>query len=180
MTNPLHDDTLKRLERGLTSGRENLSISQALDAERAAAGADGVLAPITLMNQPTSLPPLAYVIHRWAKHCLTCGAEHLYSDVFALNHLRTNWGKYVRNMVPVTRPEWNVPLHVHELAPKAVPFCHECVDLATAHLAMLPLPPEPQPVTGSGNIAAPSTAPKAPKAESKARKKVWDTDDLIL
>jgi hypothetical protein len=177
MVDPLHEDTLKRLEKNMTTGAENLAIDRALAAEP---HPEGVLAPITLMPQPSTLAPIAYVIHRWAKQCLTCGAEHHYSDVFALNHLKSHWGKFVRNMVPVQRPEWNVPLQVYELAPKAVPFCHECVDLARDHLAMLPRPPEPQITTpGSGNITPTSTAPKAPKPESKTKKKVWDTDDLL-
>lgn len=166
-------------KRGLTR-TEARALDQALSAETLP---EGVYAPITTAI-PTSVPPLAYVLHKWSKLCLSCGALHCYSDVFALNHLRGNWGKFIRNMTPISRPEWNVPLQVHELAPKTIPFCHECLDLAQAHISMLPSPPVPQAITGTAPAGAPASTPEAKRQQSSGMtpqsKKFTSSDDLLI
>lgn len=163
-------------KRGL-SPAEAGELNKALMAEPAP---EGVYAPITLMK-PDSIPPKAYVLHKWSKLCLSCGAQHCYSDVFALNHLKSTWGTYIRNMVPISRPEWNVPLQVHELAPKTIPFCHECVDLAQDYIHTLPSPPVPQAVTGPGRPENPNAVSEVVKPKgTPANKKFTSVDDLMV
>ena len=37
---------------------------------------EGVAAPITTAV-PANIAPVAYVLHKWSKHCLTCGSMHI-------------------------------------------------------------------------------------------------------
>lgn len=163
-------------KRGL-SPFEAGELAKALAAEPAP---EGVAAPITLMS-PTSIPPVAYILHRWTKHCLSCGAKHHYSDIFAENHLKSSFGRFIRNMIPISRPEWNVPLKVYEVAPKTIPFCHECIDLARDYIAMLPSPPVPEAVVGSGTrVNEEAVTPIAKPKGTPQSKKVSSIDDLML
>lgn len=164
-------------KRGL-SPFEAGELNKALQAEPSP---EGVIAPIMLAH-PNSVPPVAYVLHKWSKLCLSCGTQHCYSDIFAENHLKSTWGRFVRNLVPISRPDWNVPLRVVEVAPKTIPFCHECIDLARDYIATLPSPPVPQAVTGSaiqpaGESATGGARPSTPKTPAN---KKFTLDDLEL
>lgn len=129
---------------------------------------EGVAAPIT-HALPQGLAPLEYVIHVWTHKCSLCQTEHKHSEVFALNHLRsrTGAGSYVRNMSPVGRLEWNVPLRVHNLTTRTTAGCFECIDaLREEILPHLPKPPVPDAVlkaSAAEGAEGPARPEKGPK-----------------
>jgi len=128
---------------------------------------DGVLFPITLARE-TDVIPHAYIVHTQATRC-ACGTETRTNQVFALNFLRsrTEMGKYVRHLVPVTRLAFNVPVECVALQEKSIPLCHACV--TTASLAHLPSPPagDDGRVFGIGTLAEPQPAkPKGKRPNS--------------
>lgn len=139
---------------------------------------EGVAAPITLAL-PSGLAPLEYVIHVWTHKCSICNTEHKHSEVYALNHLRsrTGAGQYVRNMSPVGRLEWNVPLRVHNLTTRVTAGCFECLDaLRSEILPTLPRPPVPEALSkgyGGESAAAPAKRPLDAK-------RPLTTDDFLL
>lgn len=140
---------------------------------------DGVAAPITLAL-PQGLAPIEYVIHVWTHKCSLCQTEHKHSEVFALNHLRsrTGAGSYVRNMSPVGRLEWNVPIRVHNLTTRTTAGCFECLDaLRDEILPSLPKPPVPDAVLKSEGAAGAGAPDKPSKARATQR---TSTDDFLL
>lgn len=136
---------------------------------------DGVVAPITLA-MPSGLAPIEYVLHIWTHKCSMCQTEHKHSEVFGVNHLRsrTGAGNFVKNMSPVSRLEWNVPLKVHNLTTRITAGCFECLDaLRDDILPTLPRPPVPQAIVGSG-----PQGPARPEVSKKEPKRPLTTDDF--
>lgn len=140
---------------------------------------EGVAAPIT-MALPTSLAPVKYIIHVWTHKCSICQTEHKHSEVYALNHLRsrTGAGTWVRNMTPVAKLEWQVPIEVIPVTTRITAGCFECLEaIREAILPTLPLPPVPEAVLK----APPEEAPKAQaRPEKGGSKKPTTTDDFIV
>lgn len=157
-------------KRGLGTASERGLINKMLSKEPIP---EGVYAPITTA-MPADLAPIAYVLHNYTTKCLGCEAEHKHSDIFALNHLRSRTGMtYVRNMTPVSKLEWNVPLQIHTLTTKTIPACFACVDQTMAHLKTLRNPPVP-------NLTrpAPTVASVTKAAKTKAAKTIDDILDF--
>jgi hypothetical protein len=148
-----------RGDRALEDPRLAGEVSRRLAAEPSP---DGVFAPICLAS-PSDVAPVAYVVHNFSQTCQNCTTNHRWSEVFALNHLRSRSGSsFIRHLVPVQRIEWQVPVRIHALTPKAVPVCFECVD--ALDLSKLPVPPVPQltvkATEGSGVASASARAKK--------------------
>ena len=147
---------------------------------------DGVTAPITHAI-PTSQAPVEYIIHIWTHKCSICHTEHKHSEVFALNRIRTGYrgtdgltrpgSTWVRNMTPVAKLEWQVPLRVIPLTTRTTAGCFECLEaLREEILPTLPLPPVPQAISnGLTTGREPST-----RTEAKKGKTLSSTDDFML
>lgn len=137
---------------------------------------EGVVAPITTA-MPQSTPPIEYVLHIWTYKCTLCNSEHKHSEIYGVNHLRsrTGSGAYVRNMSPVSRLEWQVPLKVHNITTRTTAGCFECLDAIREEiLPSLPRPPVPQAIVSSG-AQAPARTVKEPK-----RSGPMTTDDFMV
>jgi hypothetical protein len=162
-TKPLDIDLLiKRADENRITPAEALVLQRYLERQ---ASPDGVLAPITLAK-PTDVIPTAYVIHHWTTRCL------------ALNHLRSRFGTtLVRNLVPVTKLEWNVPITEHVPVPKTIAFCAACLTEAQEFVATLPSPPAPQSITKFSNATEGSACALAKPKKSGA---FTSTDDLLV
>lgn len=139
---------------------------------------EGVAAPIT-HALPTSLAPVKYIIHVWTHKCSLCNTEHKHSEVYALNHLksRTGAGTWVRNMTPVSRLEWQVPIDVIPVTTRTTAGCFECLEaLREEILPSLPKPPVPDAV-----LKAEATVGGGTPAKTKgASKTPLTTDDFLL
>lgn len=144
---------------------------------------DGVHAPIT-HAVPTSLAPAKYIIHVWTHKCSICQTEHKHSEVYALNHLRPQWGKgtWVRNMTPVSRLEWQVPIEVIPVTTRTTAGCFECLDaLRSEILPSLPLPPVPEAVAGGpSGPARPEKGTEKGTEGTPRSKRPTTTDDFLL
>lgn len=174
LSDPDLDLLLKKIEKGVDSPADRLAVDRQLRSEPSP---DGVFAPISLMH-PDTVPPVAYVLHNFTTLCLGCGSEHRHSEVYALNHLRLPGGTVVRNLVPAPRPEWNVPLRVHNLTSKTTPLCHECSDLASDWLRTLPAPPVPLAVMkAAARPAEPTEGRSSSDVKAKPKAK-FGLDDL--
>lgn len=138
---------------------------------------EGVVAPITLAL-PTGVAPIEYVMHVWTYKCTICQSEHKHSEIFGVNHLRsrTGAGAFVRNMSPVTRLEWQVPLKVHNLTTHTTAGCFECLDAIREEiLPTLQRPPVPMTILKS----APEGA-AGPARPEKGTKRQLTTDDFMV
>jgi hypothetical protein len=174
-TKPLDIDLLiKRADENRITPAEALVLQRYLERQ---ASPDGVLAPITLAK-PTDVIPTAYVIHHWTTRCLACNDIQKHDEVFALNHLRSRFGTtLVRNLVPITKLEWNVPITEHIPVPKTIAFCAACLPEAQEFVATLPSPPAPQSITKFSNATEGSPALLAKPKKSGA---FTSTDDLLI
>lgn len=125
---------------------------------------DAVFAPISLAKG-TQFVPASYMIHIRECHCTHCGTISASSELYAVNLLRSQWGKGkpVSNLVPVDRFYYNVPVVRKHLGVRKVAACHECGSFDLSHL---PSPPEPDRVTVNVLLdpkAKPKPEPKEPK-----------------
>lgn len=104
-----------------------------------------VFAPISLVK-PNAFIPSNYILHIKSKHCTGCGCLTNESQLYALNFIRSQWGKGspVQNLVPVDKFSFNIPIARKHLGTITVPYCHECPAISLEHL---PSPPEPDRVT---------------------------------
>ena len=156
-------------------------VAKRLEAEPLA---EGVHAPITTAL-PVGLPPVEYVIHVWTHKCSMCQTEHKHSEVYGVNHLRsrTGAGQYVRNMTPVSRLEWQVPIRVIPITTRITAGCFECFDaLRDTILPTLPRPPVPEAVAKGyieGTEGA-STADKRRPTPAKPSSRYTSTDDFLI
>lgn len=142
---------------------------------------EGVVAPITLAL-PASLAPIEYVMHVWTYRCTICNTEHKHSEIYGVNHLRsrTGAGAWVRNMSPVARLEWNVPLKVHNLTTRVSAGCFECLDgIREAILPTLPSPPVPQAILKSAS-EGPAGASTHGKGTTVPKGRPLTTDDFMV
>lgn len=171
------DHLLKRQETGKLSPLEALNLDRALRTE---APPEGVFAPITLAR-PEDVAPVAYVIHKWRSLCLACNTEHKWSEVFALNHLRSPSGRtFIKHMVPCTRLEWQVPIVEHDPKTRTTPFCHDCIPPAADYLSTLPKPPEPLTILKYTGGPEPSKGGGTSDTPSKKPKGFTSADDLLI
>lgn len=141
---------------------------------------DGVAAPIT-HALPVGLAPVEYVIHVWTHKCSICQTEHKHSEVYGVNHLRsrTGYGGYVRNMTPVSRLEWQIPIKVIPITTRTTAGCFECLEaLRDEILPLLPKPPVPDAVLKSEGAAGPARTD--PTNKGKTSKAPLTTDDFLL
>jgi hypothetical protein len=138
---------------------------------------EGVVAPITLAL-PQGLAPIEYVMHVWTYKCTLCNTEHRHSEIFGVNHLRsrTGAGAFVRNMSPVSRLEWQIPLKVHNLTTRTTAGCFECLDAIREEiLPSLPQPPAPVSVPRANLSGA-----QAPARPDRDKKRPLTTDDFMV
>lgn len=161
------DHLMKRQEQGKLSGSGALQLQQKLEAEPRA---DGVYAPITTAL-PVGVIPVAYIVHSRSSRCLACNHVHKWCDIFALNHLKPQWGKggYVRNMSPVKAIEWNLPIKVEPIAQRETPFCIECIDAARDYATTLRSPPVPEAAMKLTAKATEGSGDGAANPQSKAK-----------
>lgn len=159
-------------------------LAKRLDAEPLP---EGVAAPIT-SAVPTTLAPVKYIIHVWTHRCSMCQTEHKHSEVYALNHLRsrTGAGTWVRNMTPVAKLEWQVPIDVIPVTTRITAGCFECLDALREHvLPTLPKPPVPEAVLkapapeGAAGPARPQSGGKSKTPTTTGSAKPT-TDDFIV
>lgn len=183
MSEPRRDQPLDEYLKGIMDKNrhalENPSIAGEVDRRlRMEPLPDGVVAPITLAL-PASTPPIEYVMHVWTYKCTICNTEHKHSEIFGVNHLRsrTGSGAFVRNMSPVSKLEWQVPLKVHNLTTRTTAGCFECLDAIREEiLPTLQRPPVPQAVVASG-ASAPARTEKA-EVSKREPKRPLSTDDF--
>lgn len=99
------------------------------------------MTPITHIR-PTDFIPHEYRMFLRTQVCTHCGAIHETSEVYALNKLRsrTGAGKFVENLVPVHRIDWNLPVKAISLEERMTPFCHLCTGVLTEIMHGLPTP----------------------------------------
>lgn len=103
--------------------------------------------PLYLAPAETGPIPHTYVLHRHSQLCRNCATLHEWSAVYAKTHLRsrTGMGKYITNLRPVEKPEYNLPIEILIAAPGSIPFCLECVNAPDSNpLGHLPPPPKPE------------------------------------
>lgn len=169
------DRLMQLQEKGKLTSAEALALQQKLDQQPAA---EGVYAPITLAK-PTGIIPVAYVIHVRRSRCLTCNLVHTTSEVYALNHLKPVWGRggYVRNMTPITKMEWQLPIKYEPIAEREIAFCHECIDAAREIVWTLPSPPIPDSVV---SVAQKSSESNTTKATGPKSRPITSSDDLLI
>jgi hypothetical protein len=158
------------------TGAEALQLSKLLAAESAMG--QTATTPITMATLPVA--PVEYVMHRHTSRCLACNSTKQWVNVYAVNHLKPKFGLggFVRNMTPVAKLEWNVPVREYNAGTQTTVFCDDetCLEMAKEYIATLPTPPAPMTVTKLTTTGAhTSNVVAKPKA-----KKVFDsTDDLM-
>lgn len=130
--------------------------------------------PILAAPAHADILPTAYVLHIHSQKCLGCGTLHEHPALYAKTHLRsrTGAGRYVINLRPLIRPEFNLPIQTLRAATTEIPFCQECVrDDMLTHLP-IPAPvappqvpghrPEEANAVGGAGTATPKTKPLSP------------------
>lgn len=123
------------------------------------------MTPITLSDPHKGVLPHAYVILIRSQRCLCCHSVHRWSETYAKTHLKAQMGmgKYVTNLRPLDRPQYNLPIHRIVKEQVTVPFCHACNEPSLVGLPPLPIPEEiVNTLQDNVTITKPSPKPKAP------------------
>lgn len=168
------DLLLKRQEKGVATPEQLQTIRAALDSEPTPPG----IQDQTTSPGPVGIPPIAYVMHNRTQRCLACNAQHRWSETYALFPAKTHWDKSkVRHLIPLSRLEWNIPIHSQDITESTTPFCGECLDAAQQHVATLPRPPLPGALL---KTLAPANAKPANATQSRARTTPTVTIDDLL
>jgi hypothetical protein len=168
------DHLLKRLEKGVATPEQQATIRQALEAEPLP---DGIIPP-TPATGPTSIPPIAYILHNHSQRCLACNSTSRWSATYSLFPKPAHWAKSNYSHFHVAhRLDWDVPIHSVQIAESTIPFCSECLDATQQYVATLPRPIPPQAVLKSAPIAPAKPAPAARARTTPA--KPATIDDLF-
>ena len=128
--------------------------------------------PVTL--PPPTVPPSRYVLVKRSQFCTACNTRHESSELYSHHNLPAAWNRgTVRNLKPLTRPEFNLPIEVVVAKVLEIPFCHDCVmSTSLAHLPPAPqedhrvvrLSADGKPTSDPGNGTAAPARPKKPVA----------------
>lgn len=137
--------------------------------------------PIYLADPHAQVLPHAYVCMTHSQRCLNCALTHKWSTLYAKTHMRSTLGagKYITNLRPLTRPEYNLPIETIQATETTTPFCHQCAATVTlSHLPPLPITePAARPIAGHGPAAATAAAGLGPT--KREPRKPATIDDLL-
>lgn len=129
-------------------------------------------------------PPTCYMVFEHRQHCVCCGSDHSWSELYAYSPVQAKWGfgKTVTNLKAIFWPKYRLPIQqVRASSTKRIPFCHKCFVPSLEHSYELLDPPMPEShkVVGFGK-PEPKPEPKTePSTKAKDHATVDDLEDLL-
>lgn len=125
--------------------------------------------------------PTSYMVFERQQHCVCCGRDHSWSELYAYSPVPAKWGygRMVTNLKAILWPKYRIPVRqVPAVATQRIPFCHRCHGPTLEHSFELLDPPAPETgrVVGFGK-PEPKIEPTKPLAKPKAS--INDLEDLL-
>lgn len=141
--------------------------------------------PVTLSDPHDGAVPHKYVCFERRQHCTCCGRTHVWSELYALTHLRPTWhmGKLISNLRALVWPKYRLPIEQRAaLKTERIPFCHACYEPSLANsYEYLDPPPDTQELKRhiASTLSTPSAPKSAPKRAQDAKRKAATADEIM-